>query len=96
MPNLYNIRGNLTWDSLKLLYNCLIYPSLIYGNVAWGSACKNNFKSLVTTEKKIIRVLNFKQKYEQPAPFFQNMDALTIENINIYIYIYISLIYVFK
>ena len=48
VPILYNIRGNLTGDSLKLLYNCLIYPSLIYGNSAWGSACKNNLKLLVT------------------------------------------------
>ena len=79
-------------DSLKLLYNCLVYPSLIYGNAAWGSACKNNLKSLVTTQKKIIRVLNFKQKYEHTAPLFQNLNALTIENINKYI----SLIYLFK
>ena len=61
---------------------------LIYGNVAWGSACKNSLKSLVTTQKKIIRVLNFKQKYKHTAPLFQNLN----ENTNKYI----LLIYVFK
>ena len=36
IPILYNVRSNLSFESLKLLYNSLIYTSLIYANVVLG------------------------------------------------------------
>ena len=58
IPILYNVRSNLSFESLKLLYNnSLIYPSLIYANIVWGSACRNELKSLRLVQKKIVSVV---------------------------------------
>ena len=92
IPILYNVRNNLSFESLKLLYNSLIYPSLIYANVVWGSACSNKLKSLRLVRKKIVRVLSFKGNYEHTGPLFYMNNMLTIDKINEYM----SLIYVFK
>ena len=92
IPILYNVRSNLSFESLKLLYNSLIYPSLLYANVVWGSACRNKLKSLKLVQKKIVRVMSFKGKYEHTGPLFYMNNMLTIDKINEYM----SLIYVFK
>ena len=67
----------------------------MYANVVWGSACRNKLKSLrlTSTEKKIVRVLSFKGKYDHTRPLFDRNNMLTIDKINEYI---MSLIYVFK
>ena len=40
VPILYQVRNNMSQNSLKLLYNSIIYPSFIYGNILWGSSSK--------------------------------------------------------
>ena len=38
VPVLYNVRHKLLRENLRLIYNSLIYPMLMYGNVVWGGA----------------------------------------------------------
>ena len=64
IPIVYNIRNSLTSESLKLLYNCMIYPPLIYANIIWSSICKSKLNSLVLIQKKIVRMLAFNAKYD--------------------------------
>ena len=92
IPIVYNIRNSLTSESLKLLYNCMIYPPLIYANIIWSSICKSKLNSLVLIQKKIVRMLAFKAKYDHTDPLFHQFNMLKIERINEYM----SLIFVYK
>ena len=59
IPVMFKVRQCLTRESLKLLYNSLIYPHLIYCNTVWGSARNSHIASLINIQKKIIRILLF-------------------------------------
>ena len=52
MPMLYNVRNNVSREGLKLIYNSLIYPLLMYCNVVWGSCCQSYLNNLNTIQKK--------------------------------------------
>ena len=84
VPILYNIRSCLDRTSLKLLYNCLIYPFLIYCNLLWGAANDTVLNPLIVFQKKIIRVNSFKRRYEHTRPLFVELKILTIKQINKY------------
>ena len=73
VPILYNIRSCLDRTSLKLLYNCLIYP---FDDTV--------LKPLIVFQKKI-RVISFKRRYEHTRPLFLKLKILTIKQINEYI-----------
>ena len=45
VPVIFKVRQCLTRKSLKLLYNSLIYPHLIYCNTVWGSARNSHISS---------------------------------------------------
>ena len=84
MPLLYNVRNNVSREGLKLIYNSLIYPLLMYCNVVWGSCCQSYLNNLNTIQKKIIRIMSFKGKFEHTAPLFIDFNVLTMGNINKY------------
>ena len=84
VPILYNIRSCLDRTSLKLLYNCLIYPFLIYCNPVWGAANDTVLNPLIVFQKKIIRVISFKRRYEHTRPLFVELKILIIKTINEY------------
>ena len=69
---------------MKLLYNCLIYSFFIYCNTVWGSANKNILNPLLIFQKKIIRIISFKQRYEHTAPLFMDLNCLNFGKINEY------------
>ena len=84
IPVIFKVRQCLTRESLKLLYNSLIYPHLIYCNTVWGSARNSHISSLINIQKKIIIILLFKGKYEHTAPLFNDLYLLTVRQINEY------------
>jgi hypothetical protein len=45
-------------ESLKLLYNSLILPHIQYGLILWGNSTNQNKKRIVTTQKKIVRIVS--------------------------------------
>ena len=58
---------------------------LIYCNVVWGSCCKTYLCNLNIIQKKLVRVMSFRKRFEHTTPLFSNYNMLTIENINKYI-----------
>ena len=89
VPVLFRIKNSLSRISLKMLYNCIIYPLFIYCNVVWGSAYKTYL--IVRIQKKLVKIIAFKGRYEHEGPIFANFNFLSIEQINVYmscIYIY--------
>ena len=75
-----------------MLYNCIIYPLFIYCNVVWGSAYKTYLRSIVQIQKKLVKIIAFKGRYEHEGPIFTELNFLTIEQINVYM----SCIYIYK
>ena len=84
VPILYQVRNNMSRNSLKLLYNSIIYPSFIYGNIIWGSSSKTKLNPLIVLQKKVVRILSFKNRYEHTAPLFRDFNFLSVEQINKY------------
>ena len=56
----------------------------MYCNVVWGPCCQSYLNNLNTIQKKIIRIMSFKGKFEHTAPLFNDFNVLTIGNINKY------------
>ena len=92
IPLLYNVRENMLKENLRFVYNSLIYPVLIYCNVVWGGCCKTYLAPLQVIQRKILRIMSFKNRYDHTAPLFLDFNALTVDRINIYV----SIIHVFK
>ena len=92
IPLLYNVRENMLKENLRFVYNSLIYPVLIYCNVVWGGCCKTYLAPLQVIQRKILRIMSFKNRYDHTAPLFLDFNALTVDRINIYV----SIILVFK
>ena len=70
----------------------LIYPVLIYCNVVRGGCCKTYLAPLQVIQRKILRIMSFKNIYDHTSPLFLDFNALTVDRINIYV----SIIHVFK
>ena len=82
VPILYQVRNNTSGNSLKLLYNSIIYP-FIYGNIIWGYSPKIKLNPLIVLQKNV-RILSFKNRYKHTAPLFRDFNFLPVEQINKY------------
>lgn len=82
IPILYKIRCNLDSKALKLVYNALIYPNLMYCNALWGSCSTIHLNSLIIFQKKIIRVISCKPDRFHTSPLFVELYLLNLSQIN--------------
>ena len=57
-----------------------------------GGCCKAYLNSLKVVQKKILRIMSFKGKFEHTAPLFTAFNILPIQQVNSYMY----LIYVYR
>ena len=54
---LFSLMPYLDQKLLSNLYYSLVYPYLIYGNMIWGGTYKTHIKTLVTIQKRAIRIV---------------------------------------
>ena len=92
VPILYQTRNSLSNESLKLIYNSLIYPNLIYCISVWGSCAKIHRNQLLCLQKKIVRIISFKPKFYPSSELFRFLNFLKMDEISQYM----SVCYVFK
>ena len=92
IPIMYNVRNNLLSTSLKNIYNCLIYPNLTCCVSIWGTSQKANLKPLFVLQKKLIRIICFKNRMHHSAPLFKSLYILPLNMITRYM----TCTYVFK
>jgi hypothetical protein len=59
VPIIYNIRRNMTIDTLKMLYNSILYPNLIYCKIVWG---QTPLKSITNNPNKVSQSYMFQSK----------------------------------
>ena len=81
-------------ENLRFAYNSLIYTVLIYRQCGGGGGgwCKTYLAPLQVIQRKILRIMSFKNRYDHTAPLFLDYNALTVDGINIYV----SVIHLFK
>ena len=57
---MYKIKNYVNTKTLTMLYNSLIYPHLLYGVPIWGNADDVHLKTLLTIQKKAVRIISNK------------------------------------
>ena len=67
------------------LYYSMVYPYLIYHNLAWGGAPKIYLDRLFVLQKKIIRLVAGRGFLDHTGPFFYRLKILTLYDIHVYI-----------
>ena len=84
VPIIYNLRNHLNNMSLRLLYNSLVYPNIVYCNSVWGAANASTLRPLVLMQKKILQAMSYKSRCEPSAPLLRSFNFLNAYNINLY------------
>jgi hypothetical protein len=64
------------------VYYSLIYPYVIYCNLAWGGTYPNHLLPLIKLQKKIIRLINNEQYLAHTDPLFYKSKILKIEDVH--------------
>ena len=89
---LYKIRNCITTDCLRLIYMSTAYPHLLYCSAIWGGAYKTILDGLFIAQKKMIRIMFCRPRYEHTNPIFCEYKLLKVPDI----LVLQSCIFVFK
>ena len=81
---LYQIRNSLDLNSLKIIYNSLIYPCISYAVVIWGNSPPSHLTKLITSQKKIIRTIKYRDRFAHTNQDFADLRFLKFEDVVVY------------
>ena len=79
---LYKLSKFLNSNTLKTIYNSLIYPHLQYGNLAWGNAAAKYINKLFISQKRAIRNICHAGYLDHTNNLFKNNMLLKINEIH--------------
>ena len=79
---LYSIRNRITPSLSKLIYNSIAHPHLTYCNIIWSSATNSSMSSLRVKQKKLIRLIAKKRRFEHTTPLFKQLNILKLDDIS--------------
>ena len=77
-------RHFVTRSLLKSIYYALIYPYIFYGNVVWANAYQTHLKKIYKLQKKLVRIITFKEYNHSSKPLFDNLTILNVYQVNYY------------
>jgi hypothetical protein len=86
--SLKQVKRTLPSDYLKTLYYSLVHSHFTYGIIAWGNS---NLKSLITLQKRAIRVIHNAPYNGHTDPRFKSSEILKIPDL----FVYQSLIFMY-
>ena len=67
---------------LNNLYNAFVQPHLDYANTAWGNCAQKHLGKIISTQNRIMRMINFKTKRDPTYPLYKSKNILPLkENI---------------
>ena len=69
---------------LQALYYTLIHPYITYGCILWGDAHRKYLKSLITLQKKAIRLINNANYNSPTSNLFKTSNILKLKDIHQY------------
>ena len=75
---LYKIRNCITTPCLKQIYLALAHQYLLYCSAIWGGAFKIHIDKLFIAQKKLLRIIFFKSKYDHTNPLFHDHKILKL------------------
>lgn len=78
---IYRLRSLLTVNCLKQIYYTLIYPHLLYCSALWGGAYKTYVDSLFVTQKKLLRIMFYKGRFEHTHNIFVESMLLKLHDV---------------
>ena len=79
---LYKLRHYMNQETLVMVYYSLIYPFLIYAVPIWGNACITFINPIHILQKKVVRLIHFKDRSTHSAPLFNLLKILNIHDIH--------------
>ena len=94
IPLMYQVRDNLSSNSLRQIYFALIYPSLTYCIAVWRSCNSTVFQGVRLVMKRVVRIMSFSNRFEHSGPLFLRfnlLDYFNIKNISCYFFVYKAL-----
>ena len=61
-----------------MLYNAFILPHITYGLEVWGAACKTFLNPILILQKRMARVITFKDRKHHSNPLFLELNLLDV------------------
>lgn len=77
----YRIRNHVNEANLKLIYFALVYPHFIYCSAIWGGAYKTYLDNLFIAQKKLIRTMYCRGRYDHTDGLFKSNNLLKLHDI---------------
>ena len=95
----YTIRKKLNLSTLKIIYNSLMYPLIIYCVSVWGGALATHLRPVVLAQKRAVRAITNSPRYERTLPLLNANHLLRFHLVYEYfillvVYKYLSVSYV--
>ena len=75
------IRPYVNLHTLKIIYYSLIYPHLQYCVASWGLAAQTHLNSIITKQKRIIKIMTFNSMTSSSNPIFIELNLLKFNDI---------------
>ena len=75
---IYKVRDMYPIKCLLNFYNAFAKSVITYGLLVYGSAAKTNLKKIENAQRRILRAIFFKNKYESVGPIFEKNSVLTV------------------
>ena len=79
---LFRIRNKITRTVAKLIYNSICLPYLQYCNILWTSCANSKLQFIFTCQKRIIRNILRKDRWQPSAPLFKKLNILNLFDLN--------------
>ena len=77
-------RYYFTRDTLKTLYNSLVYPHFTYCIEVWGNVYSTHLDSLYKLQKWAIRIITCKKRSDHTSPLFNSLKLLKLKEMYVY------------
>lgn len=78
---LYRIREFMDEKSIRQIYFSLAYPHLVYCCAIWGGAFKSFIDNLFIEQKKLLRIMSGRQRYDHTHPLFLHYKLLKLPDL---------------
>ena len=78
-------RHVLSIQTVKTIYNTMVYLHLTYCSVIWTSNYPTRLESIPTIQKKLVRMMTFSSYQEKSKPLFQSLKILDRYDLNKYL-----------
>jgi len=90
---LYRASSILTDAAIRMLYYSICHPHLLYGVLLWGNTYKTHLQSLITIQKRLIRIIAKANRLEHTANLFKELRIIKLFDIyslklNIFMYLH--------